>query len=972
MTSRPAPATSALLAVVCWFFAAGAAGAQQLERPPPQPLVAPPVDAVSAGETPQDGAEAPALLPPGFLDSTLPISFDQAVGVAVGPDERLYVWEREGSVWFVEDGVKHDHPLLDIAEEVASWGDHGLMGFALDPDFLSNGFLYVLYVVDYHHLTTFGTPAYDPQVSINGQDTIARVTRYTVDLVGGGHDVLPGSRLVLIGEDINSGLPVCNVSHAAGTLAFGEDDTLLVSFGDSFGAASSNTCLSDGILTADEDVGRWRAQFVNSLAGKILRVDPATGNGVPSNPWYDPLAPRAPRSRVWALGLRNPFRFGLRPGTGKSNPALADPGTLLIGDVGEGDWEELDVADVAGVNFGWPAYEGMDPFIDDDPIPANPDAPNPLFGIGGCAQEFFLFPELLAPDSQFPPSWPNPCDPFQQVPASVPTFQHRRPVIDWSHTGVSRASVYDLQGLPIAEPLAPGASVPGPQFGGIAAVAGAWHGGADFPAPYQDAWYQADYGAGWIHAVEFDANDRPVEVHPFAQVAGAVVAIASDDAQGLLYYINYLDPTDSKLHEIRFVPGNQPPVAKIKANATWGKSPLVVQFDGTASSDPEGGALRWAWDFGDGTPISHLPKPVHIFPTVDISPLGDIVSKLDTMVPPMPMGLGSLDTEVIRDGDYPPPGTTDLKRQGLYFQEGLQYVDDGGWFDSFTVQVRVGIEWEDVTGLVVSPAYGEFVVPTYERYEISFDPVVGSGIRLYGDPGGDFEFISVGELRVLAAPPAWPGNPANFTVSMRVLDPLATDDIALQDISVDNSPPQVRILNPPNGATYPDDMSQMVSLVGSVLDAEHDAGQLDCEWQVLLHHNDHVHPDPVLTQCLPTTTLVPHGADGDLHYYEVRFTATDPLGLSDTTSHFVIPDNDLNLNGIDDAIDIASGTSLDLDTNGVPDEAETDCNGNGLSDLMETTVGLTPDLDGNLVPDECDPVRLEVLPHSGVPPLKPL
>jgi len=998
MRPRAASFTTVLLAVVCWFAAAGAVGAQQVTLPPPRPLVAPPVLV-----PPANGAEAPALLPPGFLDSTLPVSFDQAVGLAAGPDERLYVWERKGQVWFIEDGAKHDHELLDIEEEVGLWGDHGLMGFALDPEFLSNGFLYVLYVVDYHHLTTFGTPAYDPEVSIDGQDTIARVTRYTVDLASGGHDILPGSRRVLIGEDITSGLPICTLSHAAGTLAFGEDGMLLVSFGDGHGLASSNTCLTDGIITTEEDVGRWRAQLVNSLSGKILRVDPVTGDGVPSNPWFDQLAPRAPRSRVWALGLRNPFRFGLRPGTGNADPALADPGTLLIGDVGEGDWEELDVAGTGGVNFGWPAYEGMDPFIDDDPVPPNLDAPNPLFGIGGCTQQHFFFDELLVPDGLLPPSWPNPCDPFVQVPLSVPTFRHSRPVIDWSHVGVSRVAVYDHQGMPLAELIGKDSSVAGQQFGGICSIAGAWYGGAEFPAPYADAWYQADYGAGWIHAIAFDGDDRPVEVHPFAQVAGAVVAVASDDALGRLYYINYLDPTDSKVHEIRFVPGNLPPKAKIVADATWGPSPLRVQFDGTKSSDPEGSALGWAWNFGDGTPISHVPDPVHIFPSVDISMLGDIIASVDDLVPPMPMGLGSLDKETIRDGDIPPPGTTDLKRQydtfhygpgivpdkngedwigytfssprtfyGLLFQEGIQFADDGGWFDSFSVQVRVGSEWNDVPAPMVAPAYVEFDLPTYETYEISFAPVTGSGIRLYGVPGGDFEFISVGELRVIAAPVAWPGLPDNFTVSLRVIDALATDDTAVQEISVDNSPPRVQIDQPDNGSSYPDDAPQLVSLVGTATDAEHALVDLDCSWQVFLHHDDHVHPDPMLDLCSAATTLVPHGADGDVHYYEVRFVATDPLGLKDAVSHFLIPDNDLNLNGIDDAIDILTGTSEDLDDNGVPDEAEADCNGNGLSDVMETTVGLAPDLDGNRVPDECDPLRAEILPHSGVPPLKPL
>lgn len=992
MRPRLAPATLTLIGIVCGLGSSGVAAAQQLDRRSPQPLVVPPV------ASPADGAAAPALLPPGFLDTTLPLSFNQAVGMTVGPDERLYVWERSGKVWFVEDGVKHEHPLLDISEEVALWGDYGLLGFALDPDYLSNGFIYVLYVVDYHHLVAFGTPAYDPQLSIDNHDTIARLTRYRVDLTSGFHEIVPGSRHVLIGEDIGSGFPICGLSHGAGTLAFGDDGTLLVSFGDGHGPVSSGTCLEDGILSMQEDVGAWRAQLVNSLAGKIVRVSPETGDGLPSNPFYDPLAPRAPRSRVWALGLRNPYRFALRPGTGASDPAVGDPGTLLIGDVGEGLWEELNVARVGGVNFGWPMYEGMDLAPADDPVPFNLNAPNPLFGINACAEPYFAFDDLIVPDGLLPPSWPNPCDPFVQVPLDVPTFQHARPVIDWSHDGVSRVALFDHQGAPISQPIGDTSPVPGPQFGGASSTGGAWMGGTGFPAPYGNTWFHADFGAGWIHSFEFDADDNPTEVHSFAQAAGAVVAVASDDVNGLLYYINYLDPTVSTVHEIRYVPGNLPPTAVIALDTTWGAEPLVIRFDGSGSSDPEGGALSWLWDFGDGTPASYQPSPVHVFPSVDISAQGTIIASVDTLSPPQPMGLGNLDKNVIRDGDIPPPGTSSLQRQydtvhfgpgfvpdkgeadwigytfpvqhsfhALLFQEGMQIGNDGGWFDSFTVQVRVDGTWQDVTDLVITPAYVGKNLPTFEIFELSFAPTTGDGIRLHGDPGGLFDFISVGELRVVAAPLAWPGLPAKFDVTLQVSDPLATVDVTKQAIWVDNTPPHVQILYPPNADTYSDDQMEQVALLATADDAEHHPDDLTCEWQVFLHHNDHVHPDPADSNCSSTGTLLPHGVDGDVHYYEVRFSATDPLGLTGSVSHYLLPDDDLNLNGIADALDIANGTSEDSNGNGVPDEAEIDCNGNGLSDLLEVTVGLVADRDGNGVPDSCDPAWLHTLPEGGVP-----
>jgi glucose/arabinose dehydrogenase len=104
-------------------------------------------------------------------------------------------------------------------------------------------------------------------------------------------------------------------------------------------------------------VGAYRAQLVGSHAGKLLRLDPITGNGVPSNPFYDPGAPRSARSRVWAMGLRNPYRFARRPESGSHDPNDADPGSLYIGDVGWDTWEDIQVATVGGRNFGWPVFE---------------------------------------------------------------------------------------------------------------------------------------------------------------------------------------------------------------------------------------------------------------------------------------------------------------------------------------------------------------------------------------------------------------------------------------------------------------------------------------------------------------------------------------------------------------------------------------------------------------------------------------
>lgn len=110
-------------------------------------------------------------------------------------------------------------------------------------------------------------------------------------------------------------------------------------------------CVSGGFITAEQDIGAFRAQSLLALQGKVLRIDPDTGLGVPSNPWYDPAKPI--QSRIWALGHRNPFRWSFKP---------TDDGSivLLVGDVGNGDYEDLTEVRM-GDNSGWPCYEGRYP-----------------------------------------------------------------------------------------------------------------------------------------------------------------------------------------------------------------------------------------------------------------------------------------------------------------------------------------------------------------------------------------------------------------------------------------------------------------------------------------------------------------------------------------------------------------------------------------------------------------------------------
>ena len=104
--------------------------------------------------------------------------------------------------------------------------------------------------------------------------------------------------------------------------------------------------IGDGTSYNSVDPRATRVQDVDNLSGKLLRIDPITGQGYADNPFYNNNLD-SNRSKVWSLGLRNPFRFTINPTTG----------TPYLGDVGWNTWEEIDVA-TKGANFGWPYFEG--------------------------------------------------------------------------------------------------------------------------------------------------------------------------------------------------------------------------------------------------------------------------------------------------------------------------------------------------------------------------------------------------------------------------------------------------------------------------------------------------------------------------------------------------------------------------------------------------------------------------------------
>lgn len=909
----------------------------------------------------QEGLISVDRLLPGFVDEVVFDAPYQATGFLVLDENDVIVWTKAGQVWRWRDGAFASAPLADISAEVANWNDHGLHGFALDPDYASNGYVYLYYAVDRHHLDHHGTPTYDPQADEFDVETIGRLTRYAVyDAADPATTIDPSTRSVLVGEDALSGIPLCATSHGLGRLLFGEDGSLLFSSGDSSnGPTFQAECAALGLFRPKDDVEGLRAQLVDGPNGKLHRIDPLNGNGWPNNPFFDASNPRSWASRVWALGLRNPYRVALRPHTGRGQPGQEHPGTIYVGDVGELSWEEISVVKSGGQNLGWPFYEAFaaHEFLYDWMV--NLDAPNPLFGSGGCMQAYFRFSDLLLEDSLNAPFWPNPCDPSQTIPASLPRFVHRRPAVAWGHGESSPFTFvkdYDAAGAAIAVPIDSGASpVAGAPFIGNASIGGTWYTGGTFPQPFQDVYFHVDFGERWVKAFAFDEQDDLLAIHDFAAALGNIVQLGTDPAATALYYLTYEDSPALK----RILYGaNAAPIAVAQASASYGPAPLSVALSGAASVDPEGAPLEFEWDFGTGglwSPLNTWEETGHVFGSEDITHLaqpldsgsstsGSHVQHAQRLQAPPRAGAPLPN---MRDGGYAVEGSEDAGLQelvdervpligyllpqprvlvSLIFQEGRNRGSDGGWLAAPRVEWwNDGAQrWEAVSNLHFHPEYPADLELAFETFHVSFEPVETIAIRLReGSPALGPRQLTVGELRLIARADPLPTAPLTQTATLTVTDPFGEQDTTQTSISLNNTPPTVEILAPLDGQSYPVNEPTTVPLFAEISDAEHATGSLACEWRVELVHDNHVHPEPIDVSCTSHFMILPHGElQGDIVYWTVELRVTDPHGLSTSVLHTLVPEGDCNLNGIDDALDILLGSSLDSNANGLPDECE--------------------------------------------------
>jgi glucose/arabinose dehydrogenase len=466
------------------------------------------------GELPEDvEGQGFAIVPSQFTDS-LVASIGRPTDLAFTPDGRLLVTTQGGDLRVIVGGNLLPTAALNLSSRMCTESERGLLGIAVDPQFVQNGHVYLFY--------TFKRSNHcENHREVTGP--VNRVSRFTYDRSRNTIDI--ASEFVLLDDMLSLG-----GNHNGGDLAIGRDGMLYISSGDSGCQLPDPNDMNRRPCAG----GNKNARFTGNLSGKILRIN-RDGTIPTSNPLFNAAGARScgdprdnqpgaielgstrPCREIFAYGLRNPFRFAFKPGTD----------TFFINDVGQDVWEEIDEGSI-GANYGWNTREGFCQNNVRNNCSANPAGLTP------------------------------------------PIFAYNRDDGCRSITG--------------------GAFVPNGAFG----------------SSFDNAYMFADYACGRIFKLTRQTNGS-WRREEFAHSLGGSSAVAlqfglsPNGERENLYYTTYAN--GGSVRRIEFTgDANRAPNAIIKGMPLFSTTiPHTVNFDGSASSDPDGDAIvKYIWNFGDG------------------------------------------------------------------------------------------------------------------------------------------------------------------------------------------------------------------------------------------------------------------------------------------------------------------------------------------------------------------------------------
>jgi cytochrome c len=555
------------------------------------------------GAQPPLSASAQGDPPPEDKFEQITLAFGQnqvgeAIALAVLPDGRVLHSARDGRLFLSEEGVG-----TKIAARIPVYqhDEEGLQGIAIAPDFAQSRWVYLMYA------PRLETPADNPATpGVNEGDAPATGSPEDFEPYRGETYVsrfkFEGDSLDLASEQVVLRIPADRglCCHVGGDLNFDPQGNLLISTGD-----DTNPFESDGYAPIDERPNRnpsfdaqRSASNTNDLRGKILRIHPESDGGytIPEGNLFGPggkfpdADPAKVRPEIYAMGFRNPFRFGIDEATGWLYVGEYGPDAAADSESrGPGGLVEVNQIREAG-NYGWPYCSGPNLAYRDYDFATGQSGP-PF----DCANPVNESPRNTGlrelPPAQQPWIWYD-----------GSTVHYRDQSTDEFGTGGE-------------------APMGGPVYRYDPDLVS----NTKFPEYFDGHFFMGDWTRGWIKEIAIGPEGQPARITPFFD-SGTIAAVMDFEfgPDGSLYVLDYGSASyggmyaggspDAAVYKINYVDGSRSPIAKLSADRTDGTAPLAVRFSSDGSRDPEGDPLTYAWDFdGDGATDSTIANPAHLY-----------------------------------------------------------------------------------------------------------------------------------------------------------------------------------------------------------------------------------------------------------------------------------------------------------------------------------------------------------------------
>ncbi|GII59691.1 glycosyl hydrolase [Planotetraspora thailandica] len=481
----------------------------------------------------------------------------EAMSLAVLPDRSVVHTSRDGTVR-VTDAAGNTKVAGKL--NVYTHDEEGLQGVAADPNFATNRYIYLYYS------PTLSTPGGDAPTSgtqaqfdqWKGELHLSRFTLNTDNTLN-----LASEKVVLVVPNDRG-----QCCHVGGDIDFDAQGNLYLTTGD-----DTNPFESSAYSPIDERTDR-NPQFdaqrssanTNDLRGKLLRIHPEADGTytIPAGNLFPPGTAKT-RPEIYGMGFRNPFRMSVDKATGIVY--LGDYGPDAGGaDANRGPGGQVEFNRItAPGNYGWPYCTGTNTTAEtynEYTFPSGPSSAKYNCAGGPTNNSFRNTGLTTLPPAK--PSWIKYGD-----AGSPPEF---------------------------------GGGSESPMGGPVYRYNASLNSAIKFPQSLDGRFFAGEYGRRWIKAIEVKADGTYGDIGDFPWTGTQVMDMAFGP-DGALYVLDYGSGSNNQaLYRIEYIGGtNRNPIARATVDKTSGVAPLTVNFSSAGSSDPEGGALTYSWNFGDGT-----------------------------------------------------------------------------------------------------------------------------------------------------------------------------------------------------------------------------------------------------------------------------------------------------------------------------------------------------------------------------------